>query len=342
LNTNRRGICCAGNWIIDHVKIISVWPQQDTLATILGEETGTGGSAYNVLVDLSRFGVDIPLSGIGLVGSDADGKNILADCAKRGIDTNLLHRIDDAPTAYTDVMSVKATGRRTFFYQGGANARLTSGHILGQQLNCRLLNLGYLLLLDGLDAPDEEYGTQAARVLAGLQAEGILTSIDVVSEDSDRFAGIVSPALKYADYCIINEIEAGRTTGIEIRNGDSLDIGAMEAAAAKLLSLGVGRLVVIHTPELCIGVTPSGESCHQPAHNLPDGFVQGTAGAGDAFLSGMLVGIHEEWGLEESLRFANAAAATCLRHPTTTGGVGTLEEIRELAESIPLRPSPAG
>ena len=86
MSTNRRGICCAGNWIIDHVKIISVWPQQDTLATILGEETGTGGSAYNVLVDLSRFGVDIPLSGIGLVGSDADGNSILADCAERGID----------------------------------------------------------------------------------------------------------------------------------------------------------------------------------------------------------------------------------------------------------------
>ena len=43
------------------------------------------------------------------------------------------------------------------------------------------------------------------------------TSVDVVSEDSDRFARIVTPALKYVDYCILNEIEAGKTAGFKIR-----------------------------------------------------------------------------------------------------------------------------
>jgi sugar/nucleoside kinase (ribokinase family) len=53
-------------------------------------------------------------------------------------------------------------------------------------------------------------------VLKQFQDAGIATSIDVVSEDSDRFPQIVKPALKYTDYAILNEFEAGKTTGHEI------------------------------------------------------------------------------------------------------------------------------
>lgn len=337
MSKERSGICCGGNWMIDHVKTISVWPAQDTLANILNEEPGTGGSAYNTLVDLARFDVGIPLAGLGLVGDDADGESILEDCRRRGIDTAALDKVDGAPTAYTDVMTVEDTGRRTFFHHRGANARLGPEHCSAERISTRIFNLGYLLLLDRLDEHDDEFGTKAARVLAELQKAGIATSIDVVSEDSDRFSRIVVPALKHTDYCIINEIEAGRTTGIDIRRGEELDAVAMESAARALLEFGVQRTVVIHAPELSLGVSASGE-CHlQPTHDLPADFVRGTAGAGDAFLAGMLLGAHEDWSLERALRFANAAGATCLRHPTTTGGVGTAKEIWELAESLPLR-----
>ena len=52
----------------------------------------------------------------------------------------------------------------------------------------------------------------------------------------------------------------------------------------------------------------------------------------------ILAGIHESWPLERSLRFAHAAAVSCLRHPTTTGGVTDAEEIWRIAERYPLRP----
>ena len=337
MSKRRSGICCGGSWIIDHVKTISCWPAQDTLANILNEEMGTGGSAYNVLVDLARFDVGIPLAGVGLVGDDPDGNFILEDCRRREIDTTAMHKVEGAPTAYTDVMTVEDTGRRTFFHHRGANAQLGPEHFTEVRIPSRIFNLGYLLLLDRLDEDDDEFGTTAARVLAGIQEAGIATSIDVVSEDSDRFSHIVVPALKHTDYCIINEIEAGRTTGIDIRPGEEIDTRAMESAARALLEFGVQRTVVIHAPELSLGVCTSGESHLQPAHDLPPDFVRGTAGAGDAFLAGMLLGIHEGWSLERALKFANAAGALCLRHPTTTGGVGTAKEIWELAGSLPLR-----
>jgi sugar/nucleoside kinase (ribokinase family) len=334
----RRGILCAGNWIIDHVKTIDVWPQEDTLANILAEESGTGGSAYNVLVDLARFKLGIPLAALGLVGDDSDGRSILEDCGRRGIETRLLRTVAEAPTSYTDVMTVRSTARRTFFHNRGANRLLAPAHFPIPEITSRVANLGYLLLLDGMDAADSEYGTAAARVLAGLRAAGILTSIDVVSEDSDRFARVVTPALPHADYCTINEIEAGRTTGHQLRVNGKLDRRAMAASARELLERGVKRRVVIHAPELAYALDRSGEKHWQPAHLVPQGEIAGTAGAGDAFLAGVLVGIHEGWPIERSLRFANAAAVSCLRHPTTTGGVADAEEIWRIAERLPLRP----
>ena len=51
----RSGIAAAGNWIVDRVKVVDHWPEQDTLANIHEEGVGNGGGAFNVLVDLERL-----------------------------------------------------------------------------------------------------------------------------------------------------------------------------------------------------------------------------------------------------------------------------------------------
>ncbi|MGH9361461.1 MAG: PfkB family carbohydrate kinase, partial [Thermoanaerobaculia bacterium] len=94
----------------------------------------------------------------------------------------------------------------------------------------------------------------------------------------------------------------------------------------------------IHAPEVAYALDKSGEKHWQPAHRVPPEELVGTAGAGDAFLAGVLAGIHEDWSIEKTLRFANAAAVSCLRHPTTTGGVVEAEEVWRIAERYPLRP----
>src|SRR4030095_13704750 len=112
----RTGILAGGNWIVDAVKLIDTWPQQDALANIVSTSRGTGGSPFNVLVDLAILGVPFPLSALGLVGDDENGRWILQQCAGHGIDTAALQKTTQAPTSYTDVMTVQSTGRRTFFH----------------------------------------------------------------------------------------------------------------------------------------------------------------------------------------------------------------------------------
>ena len=167
---------------------------------------GTGGASYNVLIDLARVGAPFPLFGAGLVGDDALGREILADCRRNKIDTRHLATTTKAPTSYTDVMTELARRTPHFSTPGARNALWRGGRYRFPRHPCpRIFHLGYLLLLDAMDEPDARFGTRAARVLAAAQDAGVKTSIDVVSEDSDRFAQIVSPALKHVDYCILNE-----------------------------------------------------------------------------------------------------------------------------------------
>ena len=335
---NRRGVLAGGNWIIDQVKMIDVYPQPEQLGNIQSQTQGTGGSPYNVLLDLAKLGASFPLYGAGLVGKDALGELITNDCRENRIDTRFLRQTAEAPTSYTDVMTETGSGRRTFFHMRGANALWTGEPIDFEKCPARIFHLGYLLLLDHLDQTDKKFGTKAARILAAAQEAGMKTSVDVVSEDSDRFATIVAPALKYVDFCILNEIEAGRTVGFRIRRTDgTLDSVALRHTAGALLQHGVRELVVIHFPEGGFARTRKGEDIFQPSLNLPPDYIAGGAGAGDAFCAGVLLGLHEGWELARSLLAGVCSAAACLSDPTCTDGLRPLNACLALAKKYKLR-----
>ncbi|MGA2175901.1 MAG: carbohydrate kinase family protein [Verrucomicrobiota bacterium] len=331
-SSSRRGLLAAGNWIIDQVKMIDVYPQRDQLANIRAQSQGTGGSPYNVLINLARLQAPFPLMAAGLVGDDDLGRVILADCQRHGIDTRGLRSTPLAPTSYTDVMTEEGNGHRTFFHHRGANALWDGAGLNFNKIKARIFHLGYLLLLDSLDAPDAQAGTKAAALLRQAQQAGLKTSVDVVSEDSDRFARTVLPALKFADYCFLNEIEAGKTTGFEIREaGGALNAVSLRHAAGVLLQSGVRELVVIHFPEGAFARTRKGEDYWQSSLSLPAKYITGTAGAGDAFAAGVLLGLHEEWELPRCLLTGVCVAAASLSHPTCTGGVKSLPAALKLA-----------
>lgn len=340
----RRGLLAGGNWIIDQVKIIDVYPQPEQLANIRSQSQGTGGAPYNVLIDLARAGAPFPLFGAGLVGDDALGQQILADCKAHKIDTHHLSTTNKAPTSYTDVMTEAGHGRRTFFHARGANALWRGDDLDFKKTKARIFHLAYLLLLDSLDVPDAKFGTKAARLLAAAQVAGLKTSVDVVSEDSDRFVKIVTPVLPHVDYCILNEIEAGKTTGFKIRQSDGLvDTVALRHAAGALLQRGVRELVVIHFPEGAFARNRKGDDLWQSSLKLPPNYIAGTAGAGDAFCAGVLWGLHEGWEIQRSLRSGVCLAAASLSHETCTAGVKSLSQALGLGKKFgygpPLEPN---
>lgn len=336
----RRGLLAGGNWLVDHVKVIDAYPPPEQLASILSRSLGTGGAAYNVLITLARCGAPFPLYGAGLVGRDTAGRHIFEDCRRHRISTRWLGITTQAPTSYTDVMTEQKTGRRTFFHDRGANAFWRGDDLDFDAIPARIFHFGYFLLLDQLDRPDARFGTKAARLLAAAQAAGLKTSVDAATVESDRYAEVVLPALRYADYCILNEIEAGRTTGCNPRRRDgTLDPARLRRSASALLRAGVRELVAVHFPEGALVRTRHGEEVWQSSLRLPPGYIAGTAGAGDTFCAGLLLGLHEGWDLPRCLRAATCLAAASLAHPTTTGGVKSLRAALALAGKFRFKPS---
>jgi len=333
----RTGILAAGSWIVDHVKLIDRFPQQDTLATIESSSDGSGGSPYNILIDLAKLGATMPLEAAGLVGDDADGRVILADCHAHGIDTSRMRVTQEAATSYTDVMTVKSTGRRTFFHCRGANALFDETHVDPASSAARHFHVGYLLLLDKLDEIAVDGTTGASRLLERASQAGMLTSVDLVSEDSDRFAAVMAPALPHIDFLIINELEASRTSGVDVITDGKPDPARLAEAAAKLIDAGVRRWVIIHYPEGALARAADGTVVTHGSVRFPDENIRGAAGAGDAFAAGALFGIHDEMPMEECLKIAVCAAASNLGDPTCTGGIMPLADCLALGETYGFR-----
>lgn len=322
----RSGILAGGNWIRDHVKTIDTWPGEDGLATVVGRSDGNGGGPYNVLKDLSRLRAPFPLHGLGLVGDDADGRAILSDCADCGIDTAALRAVEGLRTSTTDVMTVKGSAHRAFFHDRGANAHLGPEHFQFGSNEDRIFYLGYLLLLDRLDAIGADGAPAALGVLKAARSEGLVTAVDCVSAKGAPFRATVLPLLKEVDVLFVNDFEAEQITGLPLGRGPSLNRKAVEAAARGLIGFGVRQWTVLHVPEGACACSSKGEVLWQPSVKMTPGSIVGPVGAGDALAAGVLLGIHEGLEMAPSLELGVCAAATSLLQPTSSDGVRPKDE----------------
>ncbi len=333
----RNGICCAGNMIVDITYPISTWPNQNELVHITEGITSTiGGAACNTALDLARLDNNLKLSVSGFAGHDAEGDFIIEEMSKfKNIDLSMVRR--EGKTSFTAVMSNNQTKERTFFQYAGSNADYNENHIDFEALkDTAILHIGYILLLPALDQEDETYGTKMARLLHNAQKSGLKTSIDVVSEMGRRFKKLVIPSLKYSDYCIINELEASQTTGIELRTCDgTLKRENMKAALEKLFELGISTWSVIHCPEAGFGLDTKGNFVVQNSLELPKSYIKGTVGAGDAFCAGVLYSAHQNDTLQNALRLAVCTASVSLSCPGGTEGVCSVDEVLKLYDRYP-------
>jgi len=336
----RNGIIAGGNWIVDRIKVIDRWPAQDALASILRQSTGSGGSPYNILKDISRLDPSVPLAGIGLVGNDDDGRSIIRDCEAQNIDVSQLVVTEAASTSYTDVMTVESSGRRTFFHQRGANAFLGDEHFDFSTTQAKIFHLGYVLLLDRLDELVNGR-PRVCDVLRKAREAGMMTSLDCVSEDSERFQTIVAPVLTEVDVLFANDFETEKLTGLPLREKGAIQSMAVGLAARNLVRRGVKAWVIIHFPEAVYACSPSGEAIWQPSLRIPPEEIAGAAGAGDALAAGVLLGLHQDWPMARCLELGVCAAAASLFHPSCSEGVRSVGECLALAKRFGYQPLPA-
>ena len=332
---NSKGIAVAGNMIVDMLYPIDGFPKPGELTTIVKDMTrATGGCLCNAIIDLAALDPSLPLTALGRVGADEAGDFVLDRMREWPIiDLSQVRR--EGTTSYTLVMADEVTKQRSFYQCRGANAAFCEADIDWDRLDVSLLHIGYILLLDALDAPDDAYGTKLARLLYTATARGIKTSIDVVTEAGERFQRIVTPALRYTDYCVINEAEAQATTGIPLVDGEGRLIRQnIRTALERMKALGVSNWAVIHCPEGGFGLDENDDYVEIPGLKLPEGYIKGSVGAGDAFCSGVLYAAWKGMKLGEAIELGTAAAACSLSRPGATEGMRSYGEAMRLYRSL--------
>ena len=318
----RKGIAVAGSVIVDKINEISAYPNAGELTQIRSIQNAAGGCVPNVALDLKMIDPELDVSAIGKIGHDAEGEFVTDILKAGGVSTTGFVVMTGEKTTFTEVMSVPG-GQRTFFVYPGAGADFGIADMDFDAIHAKILHLGYFLLLQKVDDGD------GLKILQKAKEVGLETSIDLVSENSDRYS-LVLPCLPYTDYLIVNELEAGKLAGMEPTAEN------LESICRKLMDLGVRKKVIIHMPERSVCLSEEGYSS-LGSYILPEGYIQGTTGAGDAFCAGALIGIYNGWSDQAIMEFASACAVMALSSPDATGGMKTGEEIKEYCKQFVRR-----
>jgi len=330
----RKGIAFAGTIAVDEIKIIEKYPNKSELTTIKSVSRSNGGAVSNCGISLAKIDPDLPIEAIALVGNDDKGEFLRERLGQfKNIDMSQIKVVGDTP--FTDVVQDETDHARTFFTYKGNSILFDEHAIELELLTSDILHIAYILLLDSLDQEDLEYGTRMAKVLKQAQELGIKTSIDVVSENSNRYKTLVPPSLKYTNYCVINEIEAGKTVGIQLRDSTGgLITSCIKDVLLKLKQFGVEDWVVIHCPEGSFGYDGI-QFQSIPSLSLDRHLIKGTVGAGDAYVAGVLYGAYKGKSLTESMELGTAAAAASLMAEDSTSGVQPYERLVQMYKELP-------
>ena len=115
-------ITFAGNILNDVIKIIPAWPDKGMLVPITSLSRAVGGSVCNTSIDLKTLDPKLDVRALGKVGDDDAGEFATAFMRDKGVDVSRIVRVAGVPTSFTDVMTIAATGERTFFNMHGADS----------------------------------------------------------------------------------------------------------------------------------------------------------------------------------------------------------------------------
>ena len=276
----------------DHLAIVPYIPM-DTKVRMLEHRILGGGPAGNSTAGAATLGMTAAF--IGTVGDDADGRMILEDFAKQGVDTTMMKVRKGAMSAIAYLWVEEKTGNRSCVWGREGLAELAADEITPEI--AAAIRGAKVLHLDGHNAA----GAIAAAKIA--KAAGVLVSYDAgTSRDG------MAELLQLADLLICSgefavSVAAGKdkliTTGYTEEE--------VEAA--------VRKLYVKYRPKVC-GATMGvrGSMCFDgkdlvkcPAFKVEK--VVDTTGCGDLFHTGFAIRYLETQDLLECQRFGAAVSA---------------------------------
>lgn len=336
----RRGILTAGSWVMDNNKSLLRWPAEDTMNYITELDRQGGGSGCNMAMDIKRLDPSFPVETMGILGDDDDGRFLIAECDRMGIDRTHLRLVPGETTPFSDCFNALESGKRTHLYYPGIAEKLCPDDFDFSTSTARILHLGLPGAHKRMDSPWGADSTGWATVLKAARAAGLTTNLEMVSTSADRIRTFGRSCLPHLDLLIVNDYEIGAVADIATRDGTRTLYPRVAEALRSALGLGAASVAVAHFPEGAVAATRDGQVFSVGSVAMPADKIAGVNGAGDAFAAGFLYDWHEGRSIEDALRLGHACAAASMREISTSAGVVDVAQCRALATGWGFRPAP--
>ena len=298
---------------IDHIyKVARIL--DDGEAVVTEAKSSPGGSAANTIYGLAKLGVSTGFSGV--VGDDAEGKVLLQDFQKVGVDTSRIQVKPKAKTGSVLCLSDRQ-GRRSLYVLPGANNLLTTDDLdLSYMNQARMLHLSsfaddrqfkvLLELIDRLDLSVKlSFAPGALYAIKGLKT--------------------LAPLLGRTYLLFINQNEIRQLTGEDVIVGAESCL--RQGCQNVVVTLGKGSRLRKAT---AVGYIRNVENEYVIEPGSRDiGAEVDTTGAGDAFAAGFLYGLVKGKGLRECGLLGDIAARLSITELGTRQGFPTLNELAQ-------------
>lgn len=247
-----------------------------------------GGKGGNQAVQAACHGAAVWM--IGRVGADDFGAQLRTHLHGNGVNTSLVHT-DPTAGSGMSVAIVDDTGDYGAIIVSGVNMNIDESDLeaaLPVIQTAAVLVLQYEIPLSIV--------ASAARIARENGAKVILNAAPAYPAPPNL--------LPYVDVLVVNEIEGEMLSGIAIP-----DLEAGSRAADKLQESV--PTVLLTLGERGVITATAGRTWHMPAYAVA---VVDTHGAGDAFVGALAARLAADLPLEESVQYANAAAAlVCMK-----------------------------
>jgi sugar/nucleoside kinase (ribokinase family) len=204
----------------------------------------------------------------------------------------------------------------------------------------RILHVGAPGIHRKADAHALGHANQWVKILKRARELGIETNLEMVHLDAEIEKELVLPCLPYLSSIIVNESEAGSLVDMpaKVDGADAkVDWQLLENIVKELISRGVSKLAVIHSPAGAVAADGTGKTWRQGSVKVPTKAIKGTTGAGDAFASGVVYGLHEGWQIQDCLKLGVATAAQNIQSFATAQDVKPFKETLTDADAYGYR-----
>ncbi len=286
------GLCC-----MDYLLVVPHIPAPDEKMFCLDFRREGGGVVSTALVAASRLGSST--SFVGTVGDDENGRLIIEEFGRYGVDIDCLQVKPNASSTFSFVMVDQKSGQRSIVTSPGCYQDV----VVGEKEKKLLSSANYL----HLDSYVIQVGIKAAQV---ARKNSVQVSLDV-----GTLRPGVEDLLPFVDILITSELFARHFIGKD----------DPERAAEKMLALGPRIVGVTLGERGCFFLTQEG-AFWRSAYRVE---VVDTTGAGDVFHGAFLHGLLRGWDLEKVADFANAVAALKCTRLGGRRGIPTFSETME-------------